>query len=63
MLNLEIAIGTIGTMGTEMSFRVLHHDRTVLDVATEMTNKRTDAALLTRRGRIVGIVTDHHFTL
>lgn len=37
-------------------------DRTVLEVATEMSMRRTDAALLTQKGRVVGIVTDHDFT-
>lgn len=36
--------------------------RSVLDVASEMSQKRTDAALLFRRGRLVGIVTDHDLT-
>lgn len=36
---------------------------TVLEVATEMSLKRTDAALLTKRGRVVGIVTDHDLTM
>lgn len=34
----------------------------MLEVATEMSLKRTDAALLTKRGRVVGIVTDHDLT-
>lgn len=37
-------------------------DRSVLEVAKEMARKRTDAALLTRHGGVVGIVTDHDLT-
>ena len=36
--------------------------RSVLEVATEMSLRRTDAALLTKRGRVVGIITDHDLT-
>lgn len=36
--------------------------RSVLEVASEMSLRRTDAALLTKRGRVVGIVTDHDLT-
>ncbi|CAM9344846.1 unnamed protein product, partial [Hapterophycus canaliculatus] len=41
---------------------VMPSDGSVLEVATEMSLKRTDAALLTKRGRVVGIVTDHDLT-
>lgn len=37
-------------------------NRSVLDVAMEMAHRRTDAALLTKRGTVVGIVTDHDLT-
>lgn len=36
--------------------------RSVLEVATEMSLKRTDAALLMKRGRVAGIITDHDLT-